>query len=221
MSEPTEPSSNTPDAPGADRFARALAAIDAANAEDPRRDDGQPKELRYSQHMSEMLRRFAPQADEAVQLAVRAQHIRRWTVPRDSFPLNNEGYHRWRTSLYRLHAATAGELLRAAGYDAATVARVEQAVAKRGLRHNPDTQLLEDVASLVFLEHYLSGFAAAKPDYSEEKWLDILRKTWRKMSPAARGFALSGALQLPAALRPLILQAVANVDTNTDTESDS
>lgn len=218
MTEPIEPSQSTEDAA---RFARALAAIDAANAEDPRRDDGQPKELRYSQRMSEMLRRFAPQADEAVQLAVRAQHIRRWTVPRDRFPLNNEGYHRWRTSLYRLHAETAGELLRAAGYDAAMVARVEQAVAKRGLRHNPDTQLLEDVASLVFLEHYLSDFAAGKPEYSEEKWRDILRKTWRKMSPAARGFALSGALRLPAALQPLILRAVANVDTNTGTESTS
>lgn len=210
MTESNDPLSNASNTPDAARFARALAAIDAANAEDPRLDDGQPKELRYSQRMSEMLRRFAPQADEAMQLAVRAQHIRRWTVPRDSFPLNNEGYHRWRASLYRLHAATAGALLRAAGYDAATVARVEQAVAKRGLRHNPDTQLLEDVASLVFLEHYLSDFAAGKPDYSEEKWLDILRKTWRKISPAARDFALLGALHVPAALRPLLLKAVAD-----------
>ncbi|MFZ2627588.1 MAG: DUF4202 domain-containing protein [Rugosibacter sp.] len=189
-------------------FARAMALFDAANREDPNQDDGQPKELRYSQRMSEMLGRYAPDADEAVQLAVRAQHIRRWTVPRNSYPLNNEGYHQWRTGLYRLHADTAGELMRQAGYDEGMIARVKLAVAKRGLKRNPDAQLLEDVASLVFIEHYMLGFAASKPDYDEEKWLDIIRKTWRKMSAAAQRFALSGAVRLPEPLLPLIAKAV-------------
>jgi hypothetical protein len=189
-------------------FARAMALFDAANREDPNQDDGQPKELLYSQRMSDMLGRYAPDADEAVQLAVRAQHIRRWTVSRNHYPLNNEGYHQWRTGLYRLHADTAGELMREAGYDEEMIARVKLAVAKRGLKRNPDAQLLEDVASLVFIEHYLLGFAAGKPDYDEEKWLDILRKTWRKMSSAARQFALSGAVRLPEALLPLITRAV-------------
>ena len=189
-------------------FARAMALFDAANREDPNQDDGQPKELRYSQRMSEMLGRYAPDADEAVQLAVRAQHIRRWTVPRNSYPLNNEGYHQWRTGLYRLHADTAGELMRQAGYDEVMIGRVKLAVAKRGLKRNPDAQLLEDVASLVFIEHYMLGFAASKPDYDEEKWLDIIRKTWRKMSAAAHRFALSGAVRLPEPLLPLITKAV-------------
>lgn len=189
-------------------FARAMALFDAANREDPNQEAGQPKELLYSQRMSEMLGRYAPDADEAMQLAVRAQHIRRWTVPRNSYPLNNEGYHQWRTGLYRLHADTAGELMRQAGYDEAMIGRVKLAVAKRGLKRNPDAQLLEDVASLVFIEHYMLGFAASKPDYDEEKWLDIIRKTWRKMSAAAHRFALSGAVRLPEPLLPLITKAV-------------
>ena len=189
-------------------FARAMALFDAANREDPNQEEGQPKELRYSQRMSEMLGRYAPDADEAVQLAVRAQHIRRWTVPRNSYPLNNEGYHQWRTGLYRLHADTAGEMMRQAGYDEGMIARVKLAVAKRGLKRNPDAQLLEDVASLVFIEHYMLGFAASKPDYDEEKWLDIIRKTWRKMSAAAQQFALSGEVRLPEVLLPLITKAV-------------
>jgi hypothetical protein len=189
-------------------FARAMALFDAANREDPNQEEGQPKELRYSQRMSEMLGRYAPDADEAVQLAVRAQHIRRWTVPRNSYPLNNEGYHQWRTGLYRLHADTAGEMMRQAGYDEGMIARVKLAVARRGLKRNPDAQLLEDVASLVFIEHYMLGFAASKPDYDEEKWLDIIRKTWRKMSAAAQQFALSGEVRLPEVLLPLITKAV-------------
>lgn len=191
-----------------ENFARAMALFDAANREDPNQEEGQPKELLYSQRMSDMLGRYVPDADEAVQLAVRAQHIRRWTVPRNSYPLNNEGYHQWRTGLYRQHADTAGELMRQAGYDEAMIARVKLAVAKRGLKRNPDAQLLEDVASLVFIEHYMLGFAASKPDYAEEKWLDIMRKTWRKMSPAAHQFALSGAVRLPEPLLPLITKAV-------------
>lgn len=197
-----------------ERFARAIAAIDAANAEDPRREpgpDGQPcpRELLYAQRMSEMLERFAPGADEAVRLAVRAQHVQRWKTPRTDFPEGREGYLRWRTQLYGFHAALAARLLGEAGYDAATIARVRKAVGKKGLRRNPDTQLLEDVANLVFIEHYLRDFADSKPDYGEDKWLDILSKTWKKISPEAQAFALSGRIALPEALRPLIDKAVA------------
>lgn len=190
-------------------FARAIALIDAANSEDPRREEGEPKELRYAKRMSAMLDRLAPQASSAVRLAVRAQHIRRWEVPRERFPLTREGYHAWRTRLYAFHAETVGALLREAGVDAETIHRVQQAVAKRGLRNNPETQLLEDVAALVFLEHYLDDFYHAKPDYDEAKWLEILRKTWRKLSPAAQRFVLAGDIHLPVALVPLIHRAVA------------
>lgn len=191
-----------------ERFERAIALFDAANAEDPNQDEGQPKELLYAKRMSGMLGRFAPDASEAVKLAVRAQHIRRWTVPRSSYPMTREGYYAWRTGLYRFHAETAGGLLRQAGYDDAMIERVKAAVSKRGLKVNPETQLLEDVADLVFIEHYMLGFAGGKPDYDEEKWLGIIRKTWNKMSEAAHRFALSGAVKLPEALLPLINKAL-------------
>lgn len=194
-----------------DRFEQAIALIDAANAEDPNLDAGKPKELLYGQRMSEMLDRFDPNASEVVQLAVRAQHIKRWTVPRSSYPMTKEGYYAWRTGLYTFHAETAGELMRQAGYEAEMADRVMAAVGKRGLKVNPETQLLEDVADLVFIEYYMLGFASSKPDYDEEKWLGIVRKTWNKMSEAARQFALSGAVKLPEALLPLITKAVTPV----------
>jgi hypothetical protein len=195
------------------RLERALALFDAANAEDPRLDqDGTetvPRELLYSRRMSDMLERFAPEASDAVKLAVRAQHIRRWMVPRDSYPRGRAGYLRWRTGLYSFHADTAGQLLKQAGYEDEAIERVKTAVAKRGLKTNPETQLLEDVADLVFLEHYMLEFAGHNPDYTEEKWLDIIRKTWRKMSDRAQGFALTGEVRLPEPLLPLVARAVA------------
>ena len=191
-----------------DRFQRAIELFDAANARDPNQEAGQPKELLYAQRMTEMLGRFAPDAPEAVQLAVRAQHIQRWTVPRGDYPMTKEGYYAWRTGLYKFHAETAGELMRQAGYDAAMIDRVKAAVGKRGLKVNPETQMLEDVTDLVFIEYYMLGFAGQHADYSEEKWIEIIRKTWKKMSDAAHAFALSGKLKLPEPLVPLITKAV-------------
>ena len=191
-----------------ERFSRAMALFDAANAEDPNQDEGQPKELLYAQRMTDMITRFAPDASEASQLAVRAQHIQRWKVPRNTYPMTKEGYHAWRTGLYTFQADTAGELMHQAGYDDAMIERVKKAVGKRGIKINPDTQMLEDVAGLVFIEHYMLAFAQSKPDYDEAKWLEIIRKTWKKMSKNAQAFALSGKLKLPEPLVPLITKAV-------------
>lgn len=194
-------------------FDHAMALVDAANAADPRLDVGSdgvavPRELLYGQRMADMITRYAPSADKAMQVAVRAQHIERWKTPRDSYPPTREGYLQWRTGLYRFHAETVGRLMAEAGCDEASIARVAQAVGKRGLKVNPDTQLLEDVADLVFLEHYLQAFADSHAEYTEEKWLAIIRKTWQKMSAPARAFALSGQVSLPASLLPLIKKAV-------------
>jgi hypothetical protein len=190
-------------------FARTIALFDAANAEDPNQDQGQPKELLYAQRMTDMIGRYAPEATEAAQLAVRAQHIRRWVVPRSDYAMTRDGYLSWRTGLYKFHAQTAGDLMREAGYEDAMIDQVKAAVGKRGLKVNPDTQMLEDVTDLVFLEHYMLAFATSKPEYDEAKWLDIVRKTWKKMSERARAFATSGAIKLPEPLLPLIHKAIA------------
>ncbi len=195
-----------------ERFARAIALFDAANAEDPNTevDAGVPlaKELLYAQRMSAMLERYAPEASEAVKLAVRAQHIQRWKVPRHSYAQDRSGYLQWRTGLYKFHATTAGRLMAEAGYDDDMIGRVQGIVGKKGLKVNPETQMLEDVVDLVFIEHYLAFFAGQHPEYSEEKWLNIVRKTWAKMSERAHQFALSGGIALPEALLPLILKAI-------------
>ena len=190
------------------RLTAAITLIDAANVLDPNLDEGRPKELLYAERMTAMLARFAPGADEVAQLAVRAQHIRRWVVPRDSYPQTREGYLMWRKGLYKFHADEAARLMRLVDYEETTIDRVMQAVGKKGIKANADTQLLEDVSALVFIEHYLVAFVATKPGYDEAKWLDIIRKTWKKMSVAAHEFALSGKLVLPPALVPLIIKAV-------------
>lgn len=194
-----------------ERFEAAIARFDAANAEDPNQEvaDGkaQPKELLYASRMSEMLARFAPEASEAVRLAVRCQHIRRWTIPRGEYPRDAHGYKQWRARLLKFHAETAGAILREAGYGEDMVARVQSLVRKEALKLNPETQLLEDVVDLVFLEHYLAGFVAQHPEYSEAKWIDILQKTWRKMSPRGHEAALK-LIRLPQELMPVILKAV-------------
>lgn len=190
------------------RFDQAFALFDAANARDPNQDQGEPKELLYAKRMTDMIGRYAPDASEVAQLAVRAQHIMRWTVPRSSYPMTKEGYYAWRTGLYKFHAETAGELMRQAGYDEAMIEQVKAAVGKRGIKVNPDTQMLEDVTDLVFIEHYMLGFAGQHGDYSEDKWLDIIRKTWRKMSDRAHQFATGGGIKLPEPLMPLILKAI-------------
>lgn len=194
-------------------FEKAMALIDAANAEDPNQEtdaDGKvwPKELLYSHRMTEMLQRFKPDADDAQKLAIRAQHIQRWKSPRSAYPMNRQGYLQWRTGLYKFHADTVGELLAQAGYGEEFIERVKQAVGKRALKVNPDTQLLEDIADLVFIEHYMLDFAAKHPEYDEGKWLDIIRKTWKKMSERAQQFALSGGIKLPEPLIPLIQKAI-------------
>jgi hypothetical protein len=194
-------------------FDRAVALIDAANSEDPNRvmADGKewPKELLYSQRMSDMLGRFAPEADDAMKLALRAQHIQRWKSPRENYSMDRIGYLQWRKDLYKFHANTAVSLLEQAGYGEDVTGRVRKAVAKLQIKENPDTQLLEDVTDLVFIEHYMLEFAGKHTEYDEEKWLDIVRKTWKKMSDAAQQFALSGGIRLPEPLVPLIQKAVA------------
>ncbi len=194
------------------RYQAAITEIDRVNAEDPNREiaDGReyPKELLYSQRMTGMQQRFIPEASEAVKLAVRAQHIQRWKVPRSSYPMDKEGYLQWRTGLYKFHADTVGNIMQAAGYDEEMIERVKKIVGKKGLKVNPETQQMEDVVDLVFIEHYLTGFVAQHPEYDEAKWIPIIRKTWQKMSAPAHEFALAGRIKLPEALVPLILKAV-------------
>jgi hypothetical protein len=195
-----------------ERYQAAIAAFDQANAEDPNKEmaDGKeyPKELLYAERMSEMQERYAPEASEAVKLAVRAQHIQRRKIPRSDYPMNRQGYLQWRTGLYKFHAETAGRIMQEVGYDDAMVERVKIIVSKKGLKVNPETQLMEDVADLVFIEHYMAGFAVQHPEYDEAKWIQIIRKTWQKMSPRAHEFALAGKIKLPETLVPLILKAI-------------
>jgi len=196
------------------KLEQVIAFIDKANTEDPNQvidEKGKPwpKESLYAHRMTEMLNRYAPDADDVAHISVRGQHVQRWKSPRDDYPMNRQGYLKWRTDLYKFHANTTVGFMQEAGYDQQSMDRVAKAVGKRALKINADTQLLEDVIDLVFIEHYMTEFVEKHPEYDEDKWIDIIRKTWKKMSAQAHEFALAGNIKLPEHLAPLILKAVA------------
>jgi hypothetical protein len=189
------------------RFDDALARIDRANSADPNvvKDGGEEiaKELLYSRRMSQWLDNLYPDAGEELRLAVRAQHIGRWKIPRGDFPEGRAGYKKWRSTLMVQHAAEAAEHLSAAGYAPESVERVTRLIRKQGLKTNPDTQALEDVVCLVFLNHYFEEFAAK---HERAKLVDIVAKTWKKMSPRAREAAAQ--LPLPDNLADIVGEAI-------------
>ena len=168
------------------RFDEAIAAIDAANRGDPHRitvkGRDRPKELWHSIMATEWVRVLRPDASEALLLAARAHHLRRWTVPRSSYPAGRAGYLRWRRDLHEQHARDVGEILAGLGYDAETIARVQDLVRKRGLGKDPEVQTLEDALCLVFLETQFHDLAARM----DPETLDgVVDKTLKKMSPDA------------------------------------
>jgi Domain of unknown function (DUF4202) len=191
-----------------ERFNSAIRRFDTANAEDPHVEVVEgvsyPKELLYAQRMSMWLDRFAPNASEALQLAARCQHIRRWTIPRQDYPMDRRGYLQWRTALAKFHAETAAEILREVGYEEATIGRVQSLLRKEGLKRDPEVQCLEDVICLVFLESYCADFAT---HHDSAKMLPIIRKTWEKMSPHGREIARR--LDLPREVQQLVEAALA------------
>jgi hypothetical protein len=187
-------------------YDRAREAIDAAHAADPHRTAGRPAEAVYAERMEAWVARLVPEAPPLLRLAARCQHLERWLVPRSSFPEGKPGYFAWRKSLYAKQAGRARELLTTAGVPAPEADEAATWVSKTGLKTNPGTQALEDAACLVFLENEIGAFAAQHADYPREKFVDIVRKTWRKMSGGAQQAAL--ALELPPAIAALVGEAV-------------
>ena len=191
-----------------DAYAQARQLIDAAHSADPNRTkDGRPAELVYADRMEGWVSRVAAAPTALLLLAARCQHLERWSVPRASFPDGKAGYFAWRKSLYTKQADRARELLLKAGVSAGEATEVATWVCKNGLKTNPGTQALEDAACLVFLENEIESFAAQHAEYTREKFVDIIRKTWRKMSPRAQELALS--LKLPPEIGALVREAVA------------
>ncbi len=191
-----------------DPYARARELIDAAHAADPKRTaDGTAAEFVYADRMESWVARLVPAATPLLRLAARCQHLERWSVPRTTFPEGKAGYLSWRKSLYVKQAARAKELLLQAGLPTAEADEAATWVSKTALKTNPGTQALEDAACLVFLENEIADFAAQHAGYPEAKFVEILRKTWKKMSPAAQTAALG--LNLPPDITALVRAAVA------------
>lgn len=189
-----------------DRFERAIAAIDEANAADPVTIEVgghvRPKEQAHAEMMTDWVRRLDSEADEAQLLAARAHHLRRWAIPRHTYPDGRAGYLRWRADLRRRHAAEVGDILAAVGYEEDTIDRVRQIVGKEHLRTDSAVQTHEDALCLVFLETQIEAVALQLGD---ERTIDLLRKTLKKMSP--RGIEAAFGLSLSDATRRLLTAA--------------
>lgn len=174
-----------------EKFNRALVRFDEENSRDPNHEmvDGRdvPRELIYAQWLTNWVVRLCPEASEELRLAARCQHLRRWEVPRTSYPMTRVGYLQWREGLKRFHAEKAGEILREVGYPEDTVRRVQNLNMKKDFPKDPDTRVLEDALCLVFLEHQLAELAART---AEDKMINAIRKTWDKMTERARTKAL-------------------------------
>ncbi|CBL44991.1 Conserved hypothetical protein [gamma proteobacterium HdN1] len=194
------------------RLERALSAIDQANQQDPNFEvvNGQSiaREYAYSLHMTRWLAALEPNADELMQIACRAQHLERWTMPRSDYGEGRKAYYQWRQACGVMHGRRAAELMASCGYSQSECERVEQIITKRKLREDANTQLLEDVACMVFLERYFAQFFEDNPDYDQEKWLRIVRRTWEKMTPRAHQAALQLANEMPAHLLALLREAL-------------
>ncbi|WP_031428832.1 DUF4202 domain-containing protein [Flavimarina sp. Hel_I_48] len=186
----------------------ALEAIDAHNAQDPNHEEVNgnkvPKELLYSQRMTQQLLHFEPEASEALQIAARAQHICRWKSPRDAYPQDRVGYLKWREDLKKMHAELTGSILEGLHYSKEAIERVRFLIRKKMIKKEEESQILEDVICLVFLQYYFEHFASKHPD---EKIIDIIQKTWSKMSPKGHRSALK--LPLSERTKDLVGKALA------------
>ncbi len=172
-------------------FQNASQWIEAENSQDPNSEiylaKSYPKELLYSNRMYERLMNFHPNASEEVQIATKAQHICRWKMPRESYPMDRVGYLKWREELKKFHAQTTAKILEKAGYSLSFIDRVSFLIEKKLLKKDTETQLLEDVICLVFLEYYFDDFSQK---HDREKMKNIILKTWNKMSEKGQQEAL-------------------------------
>ncbi|MFT4177811.1 MAG: DUF4202 domain-containing protein [Luteolibacter sp.] len=190
-----------------DPLETARQKIDAAHEADPTRlPDGRSAELDYADKMEAWIIRLVPDAPEILKLAARCQHLERWSVPRSTYPADRAGYLTWRKFLYTKQAQRAKDLLLESGIPESDAEDVYKWVSKSGLKTNPGTQALEDAAILVFLENEILSFVAQHSDYPREKFVNILRKSWGKLSPAAQQAALQ--LDLPPIVLDMIREAL-------------
>ncbi|HSY18061.1 MAG TPA: DUF4202 domain-containing protein [Candidatus Acidoferrales bacterium] len=170
-----------------EKFDAALRRFDAENSRDPNLEAGQPRELLYAQRLTDWVLKLSPNASEVLRLAARCQHICRWESPRENYPMTRPGYLKWRADLKKFHAEKSGAILREVGYDDATIHRVQDLNLKKNFPADAEVRILEDALCLVFLEFQFAALAAKSDD---DKMINALRKSWEKMTEAARAEAL-------------------------------
>jgi hypothetical protein len=170
-----------------EKFAAAIRRFDDENSRDPNLEDGRPRELLYAERLANWVLSLCPNASEALRLAARCQHIRRWESPRENYPMTRAGYLKWRADLKKFHAEKSGDILREVGYDDEVIRRVQDLNLKKNFPAEPEVCVLEDALCLVFLEFQFAALAA-KTD--ADKTINALQKSWGKMTEAARTKAL-------------------------------
>jgi hypothetical protein len=171
----------------AKKIEAAFRRFDEENSRDPNLENFQPRELLYAQRLTDWVLRLCPNASEPLRLAARCQHICRWEIPRQSYPMTRAGYLKWRADLKKFHAHKAGDILRAIGYEEDVIRRVQELNLKNNFPNDPEVRVLEDALCLVFLEFQFADLAAKT---AEDKTINALQKSWQKMTDVARAEAL-------------------------------
>ena len=196
---------------GVNKFDAAIRRFDEENSSDPNQEIadgvGHPRELTYARWLTEWVLRLCPGASEALRLAARCQHLRRWEIARSTYPMDRAGYLRWRADLKKFHAEKAGEILREVGYDEQTIRQVQDLNLKKNFPADPECRVLEDALCLVFLERQFADLASKT---TEEKMINALQKSWKKMTPAAHTEALK--LNYAPREKALVAKAIAAGD---------
>ncbi len=192
------------------RYRAVIADIDQANADDPRTitvaGTTRPYEVVYSERMSERLAVMYPAASELLRIAAHGQHIRRFDIPRAQFAQGRDGYNEWRRTCRDHHAKLLHDIMSRHGFDQQDIEHVAKLVKKEQLKKDKESQALENVVDVVFLDHYFDEFLGKYSQYDDGKIIDIIGKTLRKMSPKGHQAALE--LDLPERTRKLVLAAV-------------
>src|SRR2546421_5124922 len=187
----TDDAPDPPEVSDTVRFKAAVRRFDEENGCDPNVETvngvARPRELVYAERLSDWVTKLAPAASEELRLAARCQHLERWKIPRDTYEMTRPGYLKWRSDLKVFHAKRAGEILREVGYGDEPIRRVQELNLKKNFPKDPESRVLEDALCLIFLQHQFGELATRT---AEDKMINALRKSWKKMTPEGHRHAL-------------------------------
>lgn len=189
------------------QYHKAIIAIEQIHSKDITQEQHNgsliPAEFLYGKRMLKTLELVSPESSYAMKLAVQCQHLQRWGVPRSSYTYDRRGYHEWRREVMKYQLEQTINLLSSISIDEIDIKWIAQVINAQENKADSNGLIIMDTACLVFLKWYMEPFAKK---HESEKVLDILKKTFRKMSTDAQN--LISKLDLPESSLQVLNQAI-------------